>query len=183
MSDEKQGQERRSYSEQDRADALTALALNDGNVLRTARQLGIADSTLRRFIEAAEDRPSLRVMRDRKKSDLAAKWEALANKAVDRARELVDNASFRDASWTAAVATDKVQLLKGQPTQRVEHNHTLLLEAYMQMRAILPLEEARGVMAEVFELDAEDVKRLDGLEDDERDAEEGTPRLFRAPEG
>lgn len=43
-----------AYSEQTRAEALLAVEINNGNVLQTANQLNMAESTLRKWVEEAE---------------------------------------------------------------------------------------------------------------------------------
>jgi len=63
-------------------------------------------------------------VRQQKEGEVAAGWGSVRDLAMERARALLNDPStklqLRDLSWTAAVATDKVQLLTGKPTERTE---------------------------------------------------------------
>ncbi len=108
----------RHHSPETKASALAALILNEGNVLRTATQLGLAESTLRGFVAAAEGEQgeSLRRLREQKRTALQEKFERLADEMLDLVERKKDQLSPRDAMICAGIAVDKFRLLGDQPT-------------------------------------------------------------------
>lgn len=128
---------RRKYSDREKAEALAMLSANGGNVLKTARELNIPERTLNDWshLERNAQNPNSRHMtspgyareiaqlRDGKEKELAAMFEQVARKYLAHAYEdsVVNNTRGRDAVFSAAIAVDKVQVLRGQPTQIVEH--------------------------------------------------------------
>ncbi len=107
---------KRSYSDNEKAEALAALDANGGNVTLTARQLTIPKQTLENWSNERGIHPAVTEMGTQKKEDLRASLESLAAKLVDRLTNGVDLASFKDASIALGIAVDKMQLLAGKPT-------------------------------------------------------------------
>lgn len=115
---------RRRYTDDDRATALAVLDSNDGNLSRTSRETGIAASTIKRWVDdRAED---LSDLRDQKREALSALWENVARAYLERALEpaVRDDSTGQAAITIAAIATDKLQLLRGQPTEINRHEHS-----------------------------------------------------------
>lgn len=112
--------ERRRYSDEERAAALAALAANGGNVGRTARELGIAETTVRHW--ATGDRhPEAAQMGERKKQDMATALEGVAWKLLRSLPKKVAKAPLNQAATAMGIAIDKARLLRGEPTQIDEH--------------------------------------------------------------
>lgn len=109
---------RRRYSDQDRQEALAALAANGGNLDRTARQLGIPRATLQAWRDGARH-PEAAESAAPKKAALADRLEELAHKLLDAACEpgRLAGASLQQVATSLGIALDKMRLLRGQPTQ------------------------------------------------------------------
>jgi hypothetical protein len=74
--------ERRRYSDEDRASALAALDANDGNLQRTARQVGLPRKTLAEWAKGRAS-PAVAELRHQKKGELADRFDALAHALLD----------------------------------------------------------------------------------------------------
>jgi len=110
----------REYSTEDRLAALAALEANKGNAYKTAQLLDIPIQTLNSWKQDALSADSVEV-RQHKKS-LADKFEDLAHKLVDVAPDFInaDKTTLSMVATAAGIATDKAQLLRGQPTQIID---------------------------------------------------------------
>lgn len=107
----------RRYTDQDRADALAALAANNGSIQRTARELDMPESTLEAWANGAVH-PSIPKIRDQTIASMADRAEDLGHMligdmAMPAARE---RASFKDLAIAFAIVVDKMRLLREQPT-------------------------------------------------------------------
>lgn len=115
---------KRVYSDEDKAAALALLDFNRGNVYRTAKLLGIPDSTLDEWAKGRNMSAAVPKMRERKKGELAEKFEEIAHMALDATID--DPEGLRKAGpqariVVAGVATEKKLLLTGNPTQITRH--------------------------------------------------------------
>jgi len=103
---------RREYSDEQRAEALALLDANEGNVRRTARELGIPRGTLLSW----KDKPKAGVskLRPQKRGSLfeAGKNVAwlLAGKLQDE--EKLRKASYRDIATSFGIVVDKLEVLR-----------------------------------------------------------------------
>jgi len=113
---------RQRYSDRDKAAALAALDLNEGNVWRTAKELGIPRSTLQSWANERGINADVPELRQQKKGDLAEKFEQIANAYADRLLEpeVIKEASPNAAIVVAGTATDKMRVLRGLPTEIVQ---------------------------------------------------------------
>src|SRR5690606_27817685 len=113
---------RQRYSDRDKAAALAALDLNEGNVWRTAKELGIPRSTLQSWANQHGINADVPELRQQKKGDLAEKFEQIANAYADRLLEpeVIKEASPNAAIVVAGTATDKMRVLRGLPTEIVQ---------------------------------------------------------------
>jgi transposase-like protein len=123
---------RRRYSDNEKGYALAVLSANRGNVLRTSRELNIPERTLNDWSHLAENamnpnsrRPvspeyalEIAQLRDEKEVALSDLFEGVARKYLAHADkdDVVAQTRGRDAVFSAAIATDKAQLLRGEPT-------------------------------------------------------------------
>ncbi len=108
----------RQYSEDDKATALAALAANDGNVLRTAQDLGIPEPTIRKWKNGQGVVQEVVQKCERKKEELSSIFDRAARVYLEHAMnpETLARVGGKDAIIAAATATDKKQLLNSLPT-------------------------------------------------------------------
>jgi hypothetical protein len=106
---------RRRYSDEERANALAALAANGGNVDRTARQLGIPAKTLENWAKG-DRHPESAEMGERKSGSMADALEGVAWKLLDALPGKVEKASLSHTATAMGIAIDKCRLLRGEPT-------------------------------------------------------------------
>lgn len=108
---------RRRYSDEERANALAALAANGGNVEKTARELTIPETTLRQWANG-HCHPEATQLSERKKGPLSDHLEtvayALAGDLSDPERR--KNAKFSEVAVAFGIVVDKMQVLRGQPS-------------------------------------------------------------------
>jgi transposase-like protein len=111
------------YTEADKAAALAMLQANGGNVLRTACDLDIPEATLRLWKSQQKGDSPVAVAVAGKcepiKDDLASLFERAVRVYVGHALDpdVVKKTSGKDAIVAAAVAAEKRQLLRGDPTE------------------------------------------------------------------
>lgn len=137
-----------AYSEEQVSDALAVLASNGGNVARTRRELDAdtgwesvpAHKTLKRWREndaapTTKREAAIGESADQKKEDLAEVYERLTRQCLGAAVERMEEASFKDLMRAAGIATDKMNLLRGEATSIEEQrgvfqeiNEALILE-------------------------------------------------------
>ncbi len=110
----------RTYTDDEKSDALAALAANSGNVERTAKQLKIPEATLRFWakLQSQGDNPVVTELCEEKKPILADSLEGLA---FTLAGDLADpakraSAKFNEVAVAFGIVVDKMQVLRGQPT-------------------------------------------------------------------
>ncbi len=109
---------RRRYSDRDREEAMAALASNGNNVFKTAKELGIPPRTIANWAEG-KSHPELANVGNGKKEELAGILEDFAYKAVDVADKNVGKLNAKDAITAAAIAIDKMRLLRDQSTANI----------------------------------------------------------------
>lgn len=117
----RKGGKRRKYSDKDRAEALALLTANGGNLLRTATDLDMPLATLEGWAKASVTHPDVTELKKVKIEALEDLFEQAARKYIARALadDAVAKSSGKDAMITAATATDKMRLLRGESTQNV----------------------------------------------------------------
>jgi len=139
------------YSPQFKADALILLEANGGKVKTTARQLGIADTTLAYWVE--KDCEESREIRAGAKGEIASAFERVARIYLDRAAE--PDAVEKTSGYYAVIASESAmktsQLLRGQPTSilgTLESKRAILAE--IQAKHGVSAERAAEIVDEVF---------------------------------
>jgi transposase-like protein len=105
----------RRYSDAERAEALAALDANGGNVSKTARDLGLPRKTLAEWADG-HIHSDVAELRQEKKIDLAARLEQIARQLAEAMPEKMAAASLQQVATSMGIAIDKMQLLRGQPT-------------------------------------------------------------------
>lgn len=107
---------RTHYSDEQKAEALAALAANDGNVSKTAQQLGIGRTTLQQWKTRGVPEVVTQLSHE-KSGDLADRMEALAHALLgdleDPARRI---GKVNEVTTSIGIAIDKARLLRGEST-------------------------------------------------------------------
>lgn len=106
--------ERRRYTKREKAAAVVTAELSSMSAAAAAHH--IPESTLRYWL----DDPSFADLRTKTRQDAAEGFDVLMHMAQGRLRELIPTMEARDLTVLLGVATDKAQLLSGQPTGRTE---------------------------------------------------------------
>jgi len=135
----------RDYPEEKKAEALLAYEANSFNVSQTARQLGIPRQTLDYWIKDAERFAEIQ----------KGKRGILADRLENIAYSLVDSIDSHDLSivplqnkaTSLAIAIDKMQLLRGQPTS-ISQSVISEEERQVKMAEIFSRLEARAIEAQ-----------------------------------
>jgi transposase-like protein len=114
---------RASYSDEEKASALTLLAVNNGNVKRTARALGLPRSTLTAWAKSRGTGAGVAKLCHFKKESLADKFEEVAHALLDAAldKAKTEDAPLLDLTIAVGICVDRMLLLRGQPT-RIDTN-------------------------------------------------------------
>ena len=104
-----------SYSDDEKASALTLLAVNNGNVKRTARTLGIPRSTLTAWAKARGTHARVTELCHLKKETLADKFEEVVQVMLDGAMSpaKIEGAPLKDLMVAVGVCVDKMVMLRG----------------------------------------------------------------------
>jgi transposase-like protein len=103
------------YSDDEKASALTLLAVNNGNVKRTARTLGIPRSTLTAWAQARGIGARVTELCHLKKGTLADKFEEVARAMLDGAMSpaKIEDAPLKDVMLAVGICIDKMVMLRG----------------------------------------------------------------------
>jgi transposase-like protein len=134
---------RRSYSDEERMEALAALDANGGSLRKTARDTGVPISSLKDWRDGRAIPNSCAELRTQKKQALADRLEDIAQQVLGILPGKLQDASVRDLNGTLKIATEAMQLLRGEPTSINESRQDLT-----------PDERARRIAAELERFDA-----------------------------
>ena len=104
---------KRTYSDEEKANALVALDANGGNVMRTARELGIPHMTLEQWRRGRGVHPDVIRLRNEKREPLADRLEQVAHLLLDALPNKIGKANLQQVATAAAIAVDKSRLLRG----------------------------------------------------------------------
>ena len=109
---------RRKYSDREKALCLLELQANDGSLTKTSEITGIPLPTIASWRDGSSITEEITELCSEKAPDLAAKWDLLANKLVDRAEGFIDSdkTTLGMVATAAGIATDKARLLRGEST-------------------------------------------------------------------
>lgn len=117
---------RRSYDDKFRADAVVTLQAagypdTPGVLARISKELGVPAWTLSRWAKGQQNPPPHQLVAE-KKEDMAELFEIAALRYLKHAsnEDIIKTTSARDAMMNAAVAVDKMRLLRGLPTEIIE---------------------------------------------------------------
>jgi hypothetical protein len=119
---------RRRYDDKFRASAVVMLEAagypeRKGALEQTAKHLRTPNTTLHGWYNATRNPPPADV-RSVKRGEIADIIRSEIYAALEEAPNARPEASYRDLITGAAILVDKLQLLTGNPTERVELDHT-----------------------------------------------------------
>jgi len=118
---------RATYSEDAKAKVFAALAANDGNVKRTARDFGIPSSTIRRWRddwEREKNLPSQEAL-EVATSDFLTEAKEVRNLAIAELKRKIPAANVSQLVATIGMLTDKVDRVEHVSTQVIDHKISL----------------------------------------------------------
>ncbi len=101
------------YSLERKAEVLALITANNGNIDQTARETGIPHQTIRHWYA---NRERFSHLESKKIVQLADECESDARYYFSLARDKAPDAPFNHLMTGAAIAVDKMLLLRGQPT-------------------------------------------------------------------
>lgn len=110
---------RNQYTDQEKSNALLALAKNGGNVKTTALQLGIPRKTLSNWASGQKISPLAIVKAEEEKKTLAEKYDQLAHLSIDLTIKNLTALQNIEPERSLNIAKDAVitaKLLRGEPT-------------------------------------------------------------------
>ena len=120
---------RAAYDAADKARVYVVLTTNENNIKRTARETGVPENTIRRWRDEWEKNgpPETEVVQQVVADEIDAA-ERVANKALDRMEEMIDNKEGTLAQVTTAygVLRDKIDRAKGLLNPRPEQSSNAL---------------------------------------------------------
>ncbi len=135
---------KRSYSDEEKASALAALAANGGNVQLTARQVGVPRKTLEVWSKGNCCSPAVANIRHQKTEDLADRLEDLAHQLANAIPGKIPTADLKQLSVSLGIAVDKMRLLREQPTS-IEGHDLSDEERLARLRQLAERAQARGL--------------------------------------
>lgn len=120
---------RQQYTDQAKAAAFAALEVNDGNVKRTARDLGLPISTLRRWRDDWEKSENLPAAEDliQATGDFLQDAERVRNLALQKMEAKLHNneGTVAQIATVMGILDDKIARAKGLADRVTEHKITL----------------------------------------------------------
>jgi transposase-like protein len=120
---------RQQYTDEAKAAAFTALEVNDGNKKRTARELGLPLSTLRRWSDEWEKGKNLPAAEDlvQATGDFIEDAERVRNLALKKmeAKLLNNEGTVAQIATVMGILDDKIARAKGLADRVTEHKITL----------------------------------------------------------
>lgn len=138
----KKSKKRKKYTDKDKALALATLDAYGGSLRKTSEQLKIPVATLDDWNKGRSVTPKIEQIRTENRRELSEKLDDIAHQLADAIPGKIDSASLLQASTSLAIAVDKMQLLKGQPTA-INQNNVQLTDTERTQRITSILDRAR----------------------------------------
>lgn len=135
----------RTYTDVEKAEALSTLDLYRGNVVLAARAAGVPRTTLAEWAHnrhISKDVPGIRQV---KKGVLSERFNDLAELLLDHVHEKLEDATLQQIVTAAGIAVDKSQLLSGNPTSISETTHIDNRERAKRVNELLDAARERRV--------------------------------------
>lgn len=121
---------RRSYSDSDRALVFAELTVNEGNIKRTARNLGIPVSTVRYFKQQWDENGLQSAVAEALPAvyeENLERMERIQSKLMTAIEQALDDGTLKGKELLTGfgIFTDKIRAFKGLDTKKVEHTFEL----------------------------------------------------------
>ena len=113
------------YTEDEKSTVLALLATLDGNITATSKQSGYPPQTIRQWRDGRGINHDITRKCEEKKAELALLFEDMAHNALKRAGVEIENARYAQLMTGAAIAVDKMRLLREQPTSNEDVKQTI----------------------------------------------------------
>jgi hypothetical protein len=168
---------RKHYTEEEVGRALAVLRSNSGNLKKTAALTGVTRATLRAWAAGDLRQHNPEAVHDKEtviEAMLADGFHQFALKAVAKAntQEFVDSLKGRDLLLSAAIATDKGQLLRGKPTARNDG---------LKVSLVMP-NGLKALAVQVVQGEQTTELRAVDLTDSQKDSPRAIPEIIRENE-
>jgi len=140
--------EQRRYTDEERA-TLVAMLIGEGYptargaLQKVADSAGVSPDVLRRWFKRTQNPPPATLV-GQKRTDLAKHLEEVAHVLLDAIPSKVDDAYLSNVTDSLDRLIDKIQLLRGKPTERSEIIDGSLTDAERASRATALFERARA---------------------------------------
>ena len=115
---------KRRYSDTEKAAALLAVEMNDGNVWRASLEVGIPAPTIREWFRG-QIHSEITEIRNGTRVELADRCEALAHEMADSLPQKIEEATLLQTTTAMAITIDKMRLLREQPTTISQSHRTV----------------------------------------------------------
>lgn len=119
---------KRSYTDAERASVLAMLKANGGNVARTSRATDVPETTVRTWAADTDRQNATADIGAQKTVDLAAAINAELEAIFGGVGVKRADASYKDQMTAAGILIDKLQLLTGGATGRVDTRQVVVFE-------------------------------------------------------
>jgi len=106
---------KRQFSDNEKASVLATLKANKGNSSRTARETGVKRQTIDKWKQGLGINSDVLQMLHVKKEELRDLHKLIAVKALGLLQNKLSDCSAGQLSTIAAISTDKMQVLSGEP--------------------------------------------------------------------
>lgn len=133
-----------TYSNEDKAVALAVTSCL--GCRRSQHVLSIPKQTINDWEHGRHINDEVIAMAKHFKERIEKSFEELIEKCLPLALSRSEDASYRDLMVGCAIAVDKLQLLRGEPTQIVEQNTATREEREARLRELLNLAAAREAL-------------------------------------
>jgi transposase-like protein len=110
------------YSDDQRAAVLAALDANGGNLTRTARETGVPRQTIQTWAGQRDAQPVSAELRQENRFSLADLIRAELDAIFEEMHTKRGAANYKELATAAGILADKLLLLEGGATSRVEMN-------------------------------------------------------------
>lgn len=120
---------RRWYTDEERATFVAMLEAEGypevrGALKKVSAFVGCHPNVLRRWWKRTQNPPPTELV-TQKKADIAARLEEVVHLILDLLPDALETADTRDLIVGMGVGIDKLQLLQGRPTERIEEHLTI----------------------------------------------------------
>lgn len=145
-----------AYNREQREDVLAVLAANGGNVKRTARETGVDEHTIRDWRDGKAGEPGLGtgVPAQKAREALETRMEDVQALLLSTIPGKLQDAPLRDVATAYGILSDKLLLLRGQPTSHVQTTAGTDDERVSRLAELLG--QAKERVGEAVERPAED---------------------------